>query len=364
MGRFSPYVPDLPNRNYGSEIADAIGTYIGGKRQEKLDTRADEEYAYTKKRHETLDPLEAALLQAQLYEHGIVPSGGGGSGTPPSGSGTLSSGIDSQRQAPMTGRGGLAGRAPTGVFAPGSFNPVTGTFNPAIPQADVVGGDPGFSAPRNLGRMGPTDTDPGFTAPHRGDARDTDPGFSPGRPSGSGRVSLGGGYDLDPSMTERGRADAKRDRMIAAMVARGVPREEAQVEVEGGLEGAISEHFHPGTWHPRTMADALDYEKTLIHARGDESVRVASVRDRRSRKDTDPRWEERRRGWIKRLGGNEPTNQLQQDIVDALADGDEPDAVLEQIPKGQRPEAERYLGRAVRQRGRETRPPLGSEPNK
>jgi hypothetical protein len=172
---------------------------------------------------------------------------------------------------------------------------------------------------------------------------------------------VGGGYVYDESRTPHGRAEATVQHQVDLAVARGIPREEAELEIRGG--GINPEHFHPGAWHPRTVAEALDYEKQLIHARGNEEERVAKVRDR-GRKETDPRWEERRRGWIKRLGGEEPINQLQQDIVDSLADGDEPTTIIQKVPGSQRAEAERYIGRAVRLRARQTTPPLGAEPNK
>lgn len=298
MGRYSPtYLPERPQRDYGSEVARAIGTYIGAQRQEKVDKQHDEELKYLRDRRERLDPLEEAFLRAQMFEKGVVPSGGGeqprtpGNRTQGDPGSRLATSIADQRGNQT--QSGLGAQSATGVNAPGAFNPDTGTFN----------------------------------AP----------------------ISLGGGYQLDPNLTERGRAEARERETIGAYVgATGRDRGHALLDVRG----VQSEELHPGPYHPRTMAEALSYEQTLIHARGIEEQKTASIREsnERRRKTTDPRWEERRRGWEKEIGS--PTNQLQQDILDALADGDEPSDVVTQLPKSQRTEGERYLRKAVRLRRR------------
>lgn len=310
MGRFSPtYTPEYQPRDHGSEVARAIGTYMAAQRQEKTDKQHDEELAYQRHRRETLDPLEEAFLRGQMREHGVVPSAGGeaprapGNRTQGDPGSHLAVGIDQQRGNQT--QSGLGAQPATGLNAPGSFNPATGSFN----------------------------------AP------------------GQGRVALGGGYDFDPSQTEHGRKDAQQQRIIEAMVGRGVPRQEAETEVLADLKEPMAEHFHPGPYHPRTMHEALDYEQTLIHARGIEEQKTASIREANERRRNPPkdlRWEERRRGWEKELGS--PTNQLHQDLLDALADGDEPGEILDQLPRSQRTEGERYLRKAVRLRRRATSP--------
>ena len=303
MGRFSPsYYPEYRQRDYGSEVASAIGTYIGAQRQEKLDTEHEEELKHTRDRRERLEPLEEAFLRANMYEHGVVPSAGGeeprapGNRTQGDPGSHLAAGIDQQRGNQT--QGGLGAQSATGMNAPGAWNPVSGSFN------------------------------------------------TPGQ----GRVSLGGGYELDPSLTDRGRAEGReRESVEAYMGATGRDRGHALLDVRG----VQSEELHPGPYHPRTISEALDYEKQLIHARGDEDARVAAIREaneRRRHPPKDERWEERRSGWEKELGS--PTNQLQQDLLDALADGDEPSDVMEQLPKSQRTEGERYLRKAVRLRRR------------
>lgn len=335
MSRYSPTVTPDYGENYGDILASGIEQYVGAKRKEKADKRADEEYAYTKHRHETLDPLEEALLRANLYQHGVVSDDGGGTGLPAA--------VDAQRGGPPNrGADLISGRAhfgdqglQTGLRAPGSFNPVTGGFNPPI--------DPGFTARPGVGGSRPPN-DRGFGAPE---------GIGGSRPAGDPGFSLGGGYHLDPSRTPEGRAEAQIQHQVDLAVARGIPREEAELEIRGG--GLNSEHFHPGAYHPKTMADYLDVEKQLIHARGEEAVRTARARDR-TKTDRDPRWDERRKTWVKELG--EPSDEMEQDILDALASGYSTDEILNTMPGSRKSRATRYLRRAARreQRGATAEP--------
>jgi hypothetical protein len=235
---YGPRVQPYEGENYGDVIASGIESYLTAKRQEKADKRAEEEYTYRKGRRETLDPLEDALLRAQLYGHGVVPQGE----APP-----LGDMIEADRGADL-----LSGRvrfgepqvmreeSRLGLRSPGSFNPATGTFNP-------VSIDPGFTAPR----FGPQrDIDPGFTTPRLRPEYDIDPGFTAPRP---GRIPLGGGYELDPSRTAEGRARAAEQEIIDALIGRGVDRGHALLDVRGGA--GAREHTHPGAWQPSSLAE-------------------------------------------------------------------------------------------------------------
>lgn len=322
MGRFSPTVlPDDTPPAGLSMFLDELSRGPDRARQAKYDRRAQEEHDYTMGRHEKTDPMEDALRLAQLYEAGVVPDDG--SGSPTAGA------IDAHR-APMHGVGGLAGRSPNngrGIHAPGAFNPTSGTFNDPMAPTDMYN--------RGTGSADVTDI-------YRGN------------------VPLGGGYHIDRSLTPEGRRESVLAHQIDVAGRAGIPREEAELELRSH-EGISSEHFHPSEWHPHTRNEA-DQLASQQHKYRLEEIKAGV--DWHDRNGKDPRWDERRRGWIKTLGGQEPTNQLQQDLIDALADGDEPNALLEKVPPSSRAEAERYLRRALRVRGRETRPPLGAEVNK
>jgi hypothetical protein len=336
VSRYSPTIAPDYGENYGDILASGIESYVGQKRREKADTRAEEEYAYTKGRREKLDPIEEALLRAQLYERGVVPSDGESGGA-------LPDAIEGERD-----RGGdlISGRAhfgdqglqpATGLRAPGSFNPATGGFNPPI--------DPGFERP------GPArNPDPGFGVSPP--AHDPDPGFSRGTP-GRGRVPLGGGYELDPSRTKEGRAESALAAQIEAAVRSGIPRDEAEIEARSG--GISSEHFHLGTFHPKTRQEYNEIEAQQHRYRLEEISAQEAAR-RRGDKDRDPRWEERRKSWVKQLG--DPADEMEQDILDALASGYSTDEILETMPASRKSRAQRYLRRASRreQRGAPAEP--------
>ena len=332
MSRYSPTVQPDYGENYGDVLASGIESYVNYKRKEKADTRAEEEYAYTKGRREQLDPLEEALLRAKLYEQGVVQDEGGGGGLPAA--------IEGERGGPPNrggdfarfGEHGLQPRPATGVMAPGSFNPVTGGFNPPI--------DPGFAAPRFPGARSGADVDPGFSAPRTGGEQDVDPGFS-----------LGGGYRVDPSRTPEGRKESALARQIEAAVRAGIPRDEAELEVRGG--GISSEHFHPGAYHPRTQQE-YDRIEAQQHTYRLEEIRAQEAARRRGEKNTDPRWDERRKTWVKQLG--EPSDEMEQDILDALASGYTTEEIVETMPASRKGRAQRYLRRAARREQRGAAP--------
>jgi len=316
--------PDY-GENYGDILASGIESYLGHKRKEKADARAEEEYAYTKGRREKLDPIEEALLRAQLYEQGIVRDEDDGGGLPDA--------IEGERQAPaFRGKGGLTGRASTGLRAPGSFNPATGTFNPPF---DI---DPGFTAPRLPGYQ--PDTDPGFTAPRVGPEIDIDPGFRAPVQSGrrGDRVPLGGGYELDESRTPEGRKESMLARQIEAAVRAGIPRDEAEIEIRGG--GLSSEHFHPGAFHPRTRQQYDEIEAQQHQYRLAE-IGAREAASRRGQEKDDPALKERRDSWKQQLGT--PRNQLEQDVLDFLADGEKPEEIAGYFRQDQRQAVEDYL---------------------
>jgi hypothetical protein len=340
MSRYSPTVTPDYGENYGDIIASGIEQYLGAKRKEKADTRADEEYEYTKHRHETLDPLEDALLRARLYESGVVPDEAGGSGLPAA--------IEGERGGPpnrgadlISGRakfgdqGLQTGQQPTsgGLFAPGSFNPTTGGFNPPM--------DPGFTARPGLGGSRPPN-DRGFAAPE---------GTGGSRPTGDRDFSLGGGYHIDQSRTPEGRKESQLARQIDAAVRSGIPRDEAELEIRGG--GISSEHFHPGQFHPKTRAeyDAIEQQQ---HKYRLEEIGAREAALRRGKKDTDPRWDERRKTWVKQLG--EPSDEMEQDILDALASGYTTEEIVETMPASRKSRAQRYLRRAARKEQRGAAP--------
>jgi hypothetical protein len=325
MGRYSPtYLPETRERDYGSEIANAIGGYIGAKRQEKRDTEHEEEVSYQRGRREKLDPLEEALLQAQLYEHGIVRDEDDGG---------VASAIDGHRGSLpnrgndlFTGRAKFGDRGAGGLFAPGSFNPATGSFNPPIDT------DRGFTAPR-FGGSPPEPSDRGFSAP--GPGRDIDPGFSAPRQGRQG-VSVGGGYHIDPSRTPEGRKESIIAREIEAAVRAGVPRDEAELEIRGG--GLSTEHFHPGAFHPKTRAEYDELERTQHLYRLEEVTAAARAR---RREEGDPALKERRDSWKQQLGT--PRNQLEQDVLDFLADGEDAEDIPDYFPESRRAAVESYL---------------------
>jgi hypothetical protein len=260
MSRYSPEV--LP---YGapSPFAEALLAELAKGperlRQMRADQAAEKERQYQARRRATTDPVEDALRRANLYEHGITPTGdqsNTGGGLPDEIAAQGGRGADLISGRAKFGDPGLGPNVrPTGgVFAPGAFNPVTGTFNPPINP------DPGFTAPR----IGPSrDIDPGMMAPRIGPQRDIDPGMTA---PGQGRVPLGGGFQYDPDAQMR----------------------QHQRQLAGDL--AIEDQMHPGPYHPHTMAEALDYERQLIEARGlaEERVQRARVAATRAAGSTHP----------------------------------------------------------------------------
>lgn len=318
MGRFSPTVlPDDTPAPGLSIFLDELAKGPDRYRQRQADRRTQEEHDYTMQRHEKTDPMEDALRLAQLYQAGVVPDNDGSS--------PMAGAIEGQRAQPFRGAGGLAGRVPAndgrGVNAPGAFNPSSGTFNQPMAPTDVY----------NRGHSGTGDV----TDIYRGS------------------VPLGGGYHLDRGLTPEGRRESMLAHELDVAEGSGIPRGEAELELRSH-DGLSSEHFHPSEWHPHTRAEADQLAQQQHKYRLDE-IKAGTDWHDRSRKD--PRWEERRRGWIKTLGGQEPTNQLQQDLIDALADGDEPNALIDKVPPTQRTEAQRFLRRALRARGRATQAP-------
>lgn len=245
MSRYSPTVlPDDSPSPFQQTFLEELRAGPERLRQRRADERAAAEDEYRRKRRETLDPLEDALFRAQLYGQGGVPAGAALGGRERGLADMLEQpdrGADLLSGRAHFGDQGLGdqgvGRAPqfrrerVGQHSPGAFNPLTGDFNAAVPRTDTVRG-------------------------------------------GGARIPLGGGYELDPSLTDRGRTAARQRQTIEALVARGVPRDEAEAEVLGNMEGAISEHFHPGPYQPRTKEEALE----LIQARADAEARAARGR--------------------------------------------------------------------------------------
>lgn len=292
-------VEDVTQGN--SSPSEAVGTYIGQQRQTEQDDAAREERDYTRGRRATMDPMIDADARARLYNQGVdLPDDGQPS--------ALGSAVDEQRTRGddlLSGRGqfgdGGSGRPATGVFAPGSFNPGTGGFNP--PMAPDAGSAP---TPR--------------------------------------RVPLGGGYNLDPSRTEEGRKESLLGRHIDLAVGQGIPRDEAELELRsrGGLD---SEHFHPGSYHPKTKADA-DAVAQREHTWRLEEIRAREAGRNKDKDAKDPRFKERRDAWEKELG-KPPTSQLQQDMLDALAWGYSTDEILKSLSPDRQAEAKGYLRRAI-----------------
>lgn len=328
MSRYSPTVLPDYGENYGDILASGIESYVRAKRGEKADARAEEEYKYTKGRREKLDPLEEALLRAQLYDRGVVQDEPAGGGLPAEIEGQRGGPPNRGGDFPRFGEYGLQPRPATGLMAPGSFNPATGSFNPPNTAGTFIHGGP--------------------EAPTRGPGRpqqDYQPGDS------AGGVPLGSGYHLDPSRTPEGRKESQLARQIEAAVRAGIPRDEAELEIRGG--GLSSEHFHPGAFHPRTRAEYDEIEQQQHTYRLQEIGAMEAAR-RRGDKDTDPRWDERRKTWVKQLG--EPSDEMEQDILDALASGYSTEEIIETMPASRKSRAQRYLRRAARREQRGAAP--------
>lgn len=153
MSRFSPTV--LPetyvNQNPGADFAAAIHSYRTGKRQEHLDTQAEEDRRRRMAREDVTNPMEDVLRRVALANAGVEFPGeydqgttGGGEpeftlpsrGTPnmtPSfrlPTDMLDRGVGDRTAGDMLDRGGPGG-GPPAHMRPGAFNPTTQSHNPA-----------------------------------------------------------------------------------------------------------------------------------------------------------------------------------------------------------------------------------------
>lgn len=155
MSRFSPTV--LPetyvNQNPGADFAAAIHSYRTGKRQEHLDTQAEEDRRRRMEREDVTNPMEDALRRVALANAGVefpgeydqgttgggepeftLPSRGTPNMTPSFRPQTdmldrrLARGVTGEGD--MLDRGGAGGGIP-GHMRPGAFNPMTQSHNPA-----------------------------------------------------------------------------------------------------------------------------------------------------------------------------------------------------------------------------------------
>lgn len=261
MSRYSPtvtpeyYGPDNPGR----DIADALGSYIGLKRQEKLDKRAEDEYAYLKGRRATTDPLEDALHRAELIRQGVLPadaaepgaSGDAGS-LPQRGNRTQSDYGGSSQPLPPPQRGnrtqsGFGGDALT---IPGSYDPRIGAHLPAMID-DGDGRRPTMEFNRALDRP-------------RGGSME----FNIPRDGGDRFYDLGGGFRMiDPIRHREMQAQEDERRLVAAGIPAGVAAYAARHPEHS--QAILSDFFtsRDTAYHPRTMAEALDYERQLAAIR-------------------------------------------------------------------------------------------------
>lgn len=320
MGRFSPTVlPDYYGGNPGQAFADAIGSYIGLKRQEKQDKLAAEEHTWRGETHQrdiaradkedALAPLHEALLRAQLYQQGVVPieeDAAPGTSAPRAGdSMPLLDAIQAQRQ--KESKPGFGGPVPgvfsndkpvsdfmreaqKGLLAPGSFNPVSGGFNPPAaidpgftrPPASRFPGDPGEDAGFGHGAVprfsNDPGIDPGFTRPPAAAAPAATPQDT-GRRGPGARVPMGKGFVLDPSLTKRGQDEADIRKQIDAMIASGIDPDRAEAMVRSNLTGAMTDELQdPVLRLEKELGVRLPYELALIWARGLMSEKVARIR--------------------------------------------------------------------------------------
>lgn len=318
MGRFSPtVVPDYFGGDPGAAFADAIGSYIGLKRQEKQDKLAEEEHKWRGETHDrdikrqdredALQPLQEALLRAQLYNEGVVPiEEDAAPGTAAESKAMpLLDAINAQRAGGGTPKfgGSVPGMFSTdepvsdfmrsaqrGLLAPGSFNPMSGGFNPP------GGIDPGFSRPPASRFGGDPGTDPGFgrgALPRFGADPGIDPGFTRPAPSAApgaapqdttrrgpdGRIPMGKGFVLDPALTKRGRADEDQRKEIAALVSAGMDPARAEAMVRANMTNALTDELQdPVLRLEKELGVKLPYELALIWARGLMAQRVANIR--------------------------------------------------------------------------------------
>lgn len=228
MSRFSPTVtPEYYGpTNPGQDVAAAINGYIRQK-------RADEEYAYLKRRRDVTDPLEDALHRAELIRQGVIPPDGEAAAGAP---GASAAAIDAQRgnrtqsnygggappaSPPQRGNLTQAGYGGAALTTPGAFNPLTGDHNPA----QVFGPEDRY-------------------------------------------YDLGGGFRMEDPTARRERfATEDERRLTAAGVPAGVAAYAARHPENS--QAILSDFFtsRDTAYHPKTMAEALEYERQLAAIR-------------------------------------------------------------------------------------------------
>lgn len=207
MSRWSPTVQPgyFGPENPGAELANAIGGYRATVRQQKLDTEAEEDRQRRIAKEKELDPIEHALLMANLARQGIRFPG-------------QPTDVDPGMSAPP-------------AMGPGS------TFGPGGRPLDI---DPGFTAPRGLTPQ--RNIDPGFDAPPtRGPGGQVlDPGFGEGEGTPRAHllpgafnpitnahnpadIDLGGGYTLPYAESPAG----KQEESVRGLEGFGFTPEEA-----------------------------------------------------------------------------------------------------------------------------------------